>query len=100
MISKYNIFKVVHSPHVSEKSNMLFKKHDIIILKVSINSTKQDIKLAVQQLFSISVRSVNTVFVKGKIKKKGKYNTRRKNWKKAYIRLQKGQNLNVINNII
>ncbi|QCI27334.1 50S ribosomal protein L23 [Buchnera aphidicola] len=99
---KFNdkFFKILYSPHISEKSTLFLKKNNTIIFKVAIKSTKNEIKLAIQKLFSVQVENVNTVSMKGKVKRKGKYNTRRNHWKKAYIKLKSGQNLDFINNVI
>lgn len=99
MMLDNQIFKVLYSPHLSEKSTIFLKKNNVIILKVSIKSNKHEIKSAVQKLFSVNVKQVNTVLVKGKVKKKGKYNIRHNHWKKAYVRLHAGQKINFINNI-
>lgn len=100
MISDYKLFQVLYAPHVSEKSTVFFKKNNIIILKVAVKSTKYDIKCAVRKLFSVEVKSINTIIMKGKLKKKGKFNIRRNHWKKAYVQLYAGQNLDFINNVV
>ena len=99
MISTYKLFQVLRSPYISEKSNTFQKKNNIIIFKVSIRSNKNDIKLAVEKIFLVRVDSVNTIIMKGKKKKKGKYNIFHSNWKKAYVKVQVGQNLDTLKNI-
>ncbi|WP_343182479.1 50S ribosomal protein L23 [Buchnera aphidicola] len=100
MITKNKLFEILSSPHVSEKSNRLLKKSNVIVLKVLISSTKSEIKLAIQKLFSVNIKCINTVLVKGKVKKHNRYNVYRKNWKKAYVTLQKGQKLDFINHVL
>ncbi|WP_343128140.1 50S ribosomal protein L23 [Buchnera aphidicola (Takecallis taiwana)] len=100
MISDYKVFKVLYTPHISEKSTRVLKKNNTIILKVALKATKNDIKQAVKKIFSVEIEHVNTVLMKGKLKKRGKYNVRRNHWKKAYIQLKTGQNLDFINNVI
>ncbi|CAL4323633.1 50S ribosomal protein L23 [Buchnera aphidicola (Pterocallis alni)] len=95
----YQIFKVLYAPHISEKSTIYAKKNNIIILKVSMKSNKRDIKRAVEKLFSVQVKNINTVLVKGKRKIKGKYNIKFSNWKKAYIKLKAGNSVDIIKNI-
>ncbi|QCI26132.1 50S ribosomal protein L23 [Buchnera aphidicola] len=100
MITDDKLFKVLYSPHVSEKSTVLLKKSNTIIFKVSVKSTKYEIKCAVQKLFSVIVKNINTIVVKGKVKQKGKFNVRSNHWKKAYVQLKSGQNLDFINNVV
>lgn len=99
MILQNELFKILYSPHISEKSSIFSKKNNRITLKVSIKSNKNNIKLAIKKLFSVDVEKVNIVYMKGKKKKRGKYNVFRNNWKKAYITLKKGQHLDLMNNI-
>ncbi|CAL4043554.1 50S ribosomal protein L23 [Buchnera aphidicola (Takecallis arundicolens)] len=100
MISDYKLFDVLYTPHISEKSTLVLKKNNTIILKVAVKSNKNDIKQAVKKIFSVEIERVNTVLIKGKVKKRGKYNIRRNHWKKAYVQLKPGQNLDFINNVI
>lgn len=90
------LLNIIQSPHVSEKVSCIIKKNNTIVLKVLKNSKKIEIKSSVQKLFNVKVKSVNTMILKGKIKKHGKYFGKNKNWKKAYVTLYKGQNLDFI----
>ncbi|WP_343190263.1 50S ribosomal protein L23 [Buchnera aphidicola (Mollitrichosiphum nigrofasciatum)] len=90
--------EILLSPHISEKSTVLIEKLNTLVLKVVMNAKKIEIKKAVQQIFNVKVKNINIVLVKGKKKKSGKDVTFRKNWKKAYISLYPGHNLNIINN--
>ncbi|WP_343189407.1 50S ribosomal protein L23 [Buchnera aphidicola] len=98
MINNNYIFKVLLSPYFSEKSNILIKKRNVIVLKVMVSANKIDIKKAVKKLFNVQVKSVNTVLMKGKKKKNNKNVIFKKSWKKAYVTLKEGHNLNFINN--
>jgi large subunit ribosomal protein L23 len=99
MISEERLLKVLLSPIVSEKSSILMEKFNTVVLKVSRNSTKNEIKCAVKNLFNIEVDTVKTVYVKGKKKRQSNRIIRRKDWKKAYIKVKKGQNLDFMSNI-
>ncbi|WP_422667408.1 50S ribosomal protein L23 [Buchnera aphidicola] len=99
MISEERLFKILISPHVSEKSSISTEKFNTIILKVSNDATKYEIKYAIQKLFEIKVHNVNTVQIKGKNKRQSNRIIHRSNWKKAYIKVKKGQNLDFISNI-
>ncbi len=96
MIQEERLMKVLRAPHVSEKASAVIEKSNTIVLKVAKNTNKAEIKAAVQKLFSVAVQDVNTAIVKGKYKRHGKHTSRRSNWKKAYITLKKGQNLDFI----
>lgn len=96
MISQEHILQVLHKPHFSEKASILTEKYNTIVLKVSKNSTKSEIKAAVHQLFQVMVNDVRTLVIKGKMKHNKQRVGYRKNWKKAYITLKKGQKLDFI----
>lgn len=71
------------------------EKSNTIVLKVAKDATKAEIKAAVQKLFEVEVEVVNTV-VKGKVKRHGQRIGRRSDWKKAYVTLKEGQNLDFV----
>ncbi|CAL4323960.1 50S ribosomal protein L23 [Buchnera aphidicola] len=98
MINQEFLFQTIFSFHISEKSNGCKGKNNILVLKVSKNSTKREIKLSVIKMFQLKVRKVNILNVKGKKKRKGKDIIIKKNWKKAYVFLQPNQNLDFLNN--
>ncbi|MXP51279.1 50S ribosomal protein L23 [Pantoea sp. SoEX] len=95
MICKESFFRIIRKPHSSEKASSLVNKNNTIVLKVAKNANKKDIFLAIEKIFEVKIKRINTLIVKGKIKKKNKNHG--ENWKKAYITLQKGQNVNFIN---
>lgn len=72
------------------------EKSNTIVLKVAKDATKAEIKAAVQKLFEVEVEGVNTLLVKGKTKRHGQRFGRRSDWKKAYVTLKEGQNLDFI----
>ena len=65
-----------------------------MIFKVASDATKPEIKAAVELLFKVQVESVQVANVKGKEKRFGRFIGRRKNWKKAYVSLKPGQEIN------
>ncbi|PPI88546.1 50S ribosomal protein L23 [Candidatus Pantoea edessiphila] len=97
MNSKERFFEIIRKQHSSEKASSLVKNTSTIVLKVSKNTNKKEIFLAVEKIFEVKVKNVNTLIVKDKIKNNKKQKNRQENWKKAYITLQKGQNLDFIN---
>ena len=91
-ISEGRKFEIVRSPLVSEKSTFV-SQFNHYVFKVSISSTKSEIKTAVEKLFNVKVLSVNTLVQKGKIKRfRGKIG-RRIDIKKAYVKLDKNNTI-------
>ena len=88
------LMNVVIAPVVSEKSTRVADKYRQYVFRVADRATKPEIKAAVELLFKTSVESVTLSNVKGKAKRFGRFNGRRRNWKKAYVRLAAGQEIN------
>ena len=94
---KYNaeqLFAVVLAPVVSEKSTRVADKNRQYVFRVADAASKPEIKAAVELLFKTKVESVTVARVKGKKKRFGRRMGRRNNWKKAYVRLAAGQEIN------
>lgn len=87
------VFTVLREPHISEKVSILGDKFNQYAFKVSTDATKAEIREAVQSLFNVEVKKVTTANVKGKVKKNARGVTRKKNWKKAYITVAEGQEI-------
>ena len=91
-------YDVVLAPHITEKATML-SEHNAVVFKVANESTKPQIKAAVEALFKVTVTGVNTIVQKGKVKKwKGKAYTR-SDFKKAIVTLADGQSIDVTSGI-
>ena len=88
--------KVLVAPIVSEKATSVAEKHNQVLFKVLRDATKPEIKAAVELLFKVTVKSVQIAVVKGKQKKFGRFMGSRKNWKKAYVCLTPGQEINFV----
>lgn len=96
-VRKYSteqLMNVVLAPVVSEKSTRVADKNRQYVFRVADAATKPEIKAAVELLFKIKVDSVTVSRVKGKKKRFGRSMGRRNNWKKAYVRLAAGQEIN------
>jgi large subunit ribosomal protein L23 len=93
MITEERILKVLRAPHISEKATMAAESGNTIVFKVAKDATKKEIKAAVEKLFEVEVKSVNTLVVKGKTKRQGMRQGRRIDWKKAYVILKEGQDI-------
>jgi large subunit ribosomal protein L23 len=88
-------FIVLREPHTSEKSLIIADKLKQYAFKVSADATKQDIKNAVEAIFNVKVKKVSTINVKGKSKRFRGRPGKRSDWKKAYVALQAGFDLDV-----
>ncbi len=85
---------VLLAPVVSEKGTYLADKHEQVIFRVLQDASKPEVKAAVEAMFKVQVESVQIVNVDGKVKRFGRFTGRRRNWKKAYVCLKPGQEIN------
>ncbi|MDJ0740732.1 MAG: 50S ribosomal protein L23 [Gammaproteobacteria bacterium] len=92
-MNKDRLMKILLSPVVSEKSAMAADSANQFGFKVATDATKPEIAAAVELLFDVKVAQVRTVNVKGKQKRFGAVMGRRNDWKKAYVRLQAGHDI-------
>ena len=95
-LNQEKIINVLVGPHVSEKSSVVAEKNNQIVFKVRVDSTKSEIKKAVELMFDVKVDGVQVVNVKGKSKRFGQTQGKRKDWKKAYVTLAEGQDIDFI----
>lgn len=86
--------QVLVAPIISEKATAAAEKSNQVLFKVLKDATKPEIKAAVELLFKVEVKSVQTVLQKGKVKRFGRSIGRRDHVKKAYVSLKAGQELN------
>ncbi len=96
MISEERLLKVLLAPHVSEKSTMAAEGNNAVVFKVLKDANKAEIKAAVEKLFEVEVSSVRTLNVKGKTKRHGQSFGKRSDWKKAYVVLKEGQDIDFV----
>ena len=88
------LMQVLLAPVISEKSTYVADKHSQVIFRVASDATKPEIKAAVEFMFKVQVNSVTVVNVRGKEKRFGQFMGRRNHWKKAYVALKPGQEIN------
>jgi large subunit ribosomal protein L23 len=88
------LLNVLLAPQVSEKATFVAEKNQQVIFRVASDATKPEVKAAVELLFKVNVESVQVSVVKGKKKRFGKFSGRRSDWKKAYVSLAPGQEIN------
>ena len=97
-MSKDNLFNVLLAPRVTEKTARVGEQGNQYVFKVAPSATKADIRAAVEHLFEVSVESVRVVNVKGKTKAFKTRPGKRSDWKKAYVRVQAGQVIDLLGN--
>ena len=85
-----DLMNVIQAPVISEKSTRSAERENRVVLKVKRTATKDQIKRAVELLFKVEVDSVHVLNVKGKDKRFGRFVGTRSDWKKAYIKLKPG----------
>ena len=88
------LMQVVLAPVISEKSTFVADKNNQVVFRVAPDATKPEIKAAIELMFKVQVDSVQVVNVRGKGKRFGKSAGRRRHWKKAYVCLKEGQEIN------
>ena len=92
-MNQERIMQVLLAPHISEKSAVLADSDRQHVFKVLPTATKTEIKQAVESLFNVKVDQVRVVNVKGKTKRFGQRNGKRSDWRKAYVKLAEGQDI-------
>ena len=83
--------KVIIRPLLTEKNAALKENQNRVVFEVATDANKIEIKKAVEEAFQVSVKSVNVLNVRGKLKRLGRNMGRRRDWKKAIVTLEEGQ---------
>lgn len=92
-IQKVKLAGVLHAPIISEKSAAVADKSNQFVFKVQKTATKLQVKQAVELMFDVKVETVRVLNVKGKVKRFGRSLGKRSDWKKAYVKLEAGFNI-------
>ncbi len=92
-LNSERLMTVLLGPHLSEKSSRLSDRHKQFIFKVRRDADKPEIKRAVELMFSVNVQAIQVVNVMGKARRFGRTPGRRQDWKKAYVTLAEGQDI-------
>ena len=87
------LMQVLIAPHVSEKATRLADSTNCHAFKVVLDATKPEVRAAVEKMFEVEVTDVNIINMKGKKKGLGRHRGRRSHWKKAYVALAKGYDI-------
>ena len=86
-----NANQIIRRPLVTEKSTILREEGNVLAFEVDPAANKIEVKRAVEQLFKVKVEEVRLFNVRGKMKRMGRWAGRRRDWRKAYVRLKKGE---------
>ncbi len=95
-MNQERLMQVLLAPQISEKATYVAEKYEQVIFRVASDATKPEIKAAVELLFKVEVEAVQVANVKGKVKRFRGAVGRRKGWKKAYVSLKPGQEINFV----
>ncbi|MCH7508944.1 MAG: 50S ribosomal protein L23 [Proteobacteria bacterium] len=96
-MSQERLMTILLGPHVSEKTTRMAEKHNQVAFRVRRDANKAEIRKAVELLFEVEVENVTVVNVKGKAKRFGQTPGRRSDWKKAYVKLAEGHDIDFLN---
>ena len=88
------LMSVLLAPIISEKATFIADKHEQVVFRVVQDATKPEVKAAVELMFKVQVEKVQIANVMGKEKRFGRFIGRRRHWKKAYVCLKPGQEIN------
>ena len=90
------LHQIILAPVISEKATRVAEKRNQAVFKVLPDAQKPEIKEAVEKLFNVKVDGVRTLNVKGKNKRFGRFEGKRSDWKKAYVTLAQGQEIDFL----
>jgi len=86
-----NANQIIRRPLVTEKSTVLRESSNVIAFEVAPSANKIQVKEAVEKLFNVKVEEVRLFNVRGKMKRMGRFEGKRRDWRKAYVRLKAGE---------
>jgi len=86
-----NANQIIRRPLVTEKSTVLREEENVIAFEVAGSANKIQVKQAVEELFKVKVEEVRLFNVRGKMKRMGRFVGKRRDWRKAYVRLKDGE---------
>lgn len=87
------MYKILLGAHISEKATVVADQANQVTFKVVKDATRPEIKEAVEKIYGVKVTNVSVLNVKGKVKRTLRGQTRKPGWKKAYVRLAEGQDI-------
>ena len=96
-MAELSVWDILKQPVVTEKSVLLKEvtseegEGQVLTFRINRKAGKEDVRRAVEEIFGVKVAKIRTIQYEGKMKKRGRYEGRRANWKKAYVTLKKGE---------
>ena len=95
-IKNSQTLNAILAPQITEKATFIADKYNQVAFKVRKNATKDQVKQAIELMFKVEVTAVNLLNMKGKTKRRGTNYGKRADWKKAYVSLKPGQEINFV----
>ena len=92
-MNQARLYSIILGPHISEKATIMAETRNQVAFKVINDATKTEVKEAVEKLFKVSVTGLQILNVKGKTKRNKYGLSKRPSWKKAYVRVEQGQEI-------
>jgi len=86
-----NANQIIRRPLVTEKSTILREEENVLAFEVAGSANKIQVKQAVEELFKVKVEEVRLFNIRGKMKRMGRFVGKRRDWRKAYVRLKEGE---------
>ena len=93
-ISQNKAYQIILKPHVTEKSTQL-SEFNKMVFSVPVNATKPEVKSSIEKIFSVKVQAINTILLKGKLKRYKGILGKRSNTKKAIVTLAPGNTIDL-----
>ena len=94
-MSEARLMNILRAPVISEKSSAAQQDKNTLVFKVLKDATKDEIKAAVETLFNVKVEAVRTLNFQGKVRRTARGFDKRSDWKKAYVTLPEGTQLDI-----
>ncbi len=95
-MNELRLMEVLKAPHVSEKAALAAESGNQYVFRVATDATKGEVRKAVEKMFDVKVEQVRVLNVKGKTKRFGARLGKRSDWRKAYVRLVEGQEIEML----
>ena len=92
-MNENKLYKVVPGAHISEKATLIADESNQIVFKVAKDATRPEIKEAIEKIYGVTVKNVTVLNVKGKVKRNFRGVSKKSDWKKAYVGLEAGHDI-------
>jgi len=92
-VNEERMYKVILGAHISEKATVVAEESNQVVFKVSRDASRPEIRQAVEKIYNVKVENVSVLNVKGKVKRTARGSSRKPSWKKAYVRLAEGHDI-------